>query len=431
MGMRSAARQLIRVGLLLGFVLVLATGCDSQRSNLLIPTYTAAPTLLPPEQLSPEAQVALQTHPPTRESDGLTGATSTQLPTPTLRPSRTPPPGWRPTETPTVTPSLTPTGSPTPSQATPSPNPLPDYTPISQVGSKLGLHVIQNNSPLIMEFVRQAQPAVVKAVGDLGWLSEVKEVSPGTVTIGRLMARSQDMVGDPIQAADEFVAAQLPDYLANPGVDYWEGWNEPDPDENMAWYADFEEERARMLAAYGLRAAVGGFSAGVPEVNQFFFFLPAIEAAWQYGGVLSLHEYAAPTMDYLVGDPLPGWEAYADRGPLALRYRWWYEDILIPRGTLVPLVITEAGIDGIVMNQTRPGPAGLGWRDFLGYWESIGLGSGSQAYIDQLAWYDSHLRRDFYVIGFTVFTAGGGSQWQTYDVTSILPALAAYVTGGG
>jgi hypothetical protein len=353
-------------------------------------------------------------------------ATPTPFPTATPFPRRTPTP-----EPAVVAPAASPTFAPTAPGPSPTPRPTLNRPPLPtpRAGSKLGLHVIRNNSPLIMDFVRRAQPAVIKAVGDVGWLTDVKNASPETVTVGRLMPTSQDMVGDPLEAAADFVAEQLPTYLLNPGIDYWEGWNEPDPDDDMRWYAAFEAERVRLLAEYGLRAAVGGFSAGVPELSQFYYFLQAVEAAQRYGGILSLHEYAAPTMDYLYGDPLPGYPTYPDRGPLALRYRWIYRDILIPRGTVVPLVISEAGIDGIVMHAERPGPQGLGWQDFTGYWESIGLGSGPQAYINQLAWYDSEVRRDPYVLGFTVFTAGAVEGWQTYDVNSILPELTAYVLG--
>jgi hypothetical protein len=291
----------------------------------------------------------------------------------------------------------------------------------------LGLHVIRNDSPLIMEFVRRTRPAVIKAVDDLGWLTEVKQVSPETVTIGRVSVASQEMVGDPRSEARKLVVNQLPTYQLNPGVDYWEGWNEADPDERMRWYADFEAERVRLLAQHGFRAAVGGFSTGVPELDQFYLFLPALEAARLHGGLLTLHEYAAPTLDYLYGDPLPGLPAYGDRGSLALRYRWLYQDILIPRGTVIPLVISEAGIDGIVMSGQRPGPPGLGWQEFVDYWQELGLGSGAEAYLRQLAWYDGQLQRDPYVIGFALFTAGGGESWKTYDVNPILPQLTEYV----
>lgn len=357
---------------------------------------------------------------------------STPLPTPTHRPTNTALPTLTPSATPspTATPTATPTETPTLEPYASSPATGPIHLPIAPiVGSKLGLHVIQNNSPAIMDFVRQTHPAVIKAVGDVGWLSEVKRESPNTVTIGRLMAQSQDLTGDPRQAARDFVAGQLPKYLLNPGVDYWEGWNEPDPNQDMDWYALFEAERVALLANYGLRAAVGGFSAGVPEYDEFFKFLPAIEAAWWNGGVFSLHEYGAPTIDYLYGDPLPGLSTYSNRGPLATRYRWWYEDILIPRGTVIPLVISEAGIDGLVLSGVRPGPLGLGWQDFTSYWSDLGLGEGAQSYINQLAWYDYQLQADSYVIGFTIFTAGGGSRWRSYEINHILPELADYVSG--
>ena len=327
-----------------------------------------------------------------------------------------------------IRPSETPTPFPT-AIVTPEPTPTPRWPePLAEPGpSKLGLHVVRNDDPFIMEFVRRVRPAVVKAVGDVGWLSEVKQVSPETVTIGRLQATHQDMNGDPALAAQAFVAEQLARYLLNPGVDYWEGWNEPDPNENMPWYAAFEAERIKVMAQHGLKTAVGGFAAGVPEWDEFLNFVPAIQAAQQYGGILTLHEYGAPTVDYLVGTPLPGWPGYADRGVLALRYRWWYEEILKPRGLVVPLVISEAGIDGILMPGERPGPHGLGWREFSDYWSQIGLEGGPQGYIRQLAWYDGELRRDDFVIGFTVFTAGGAGGWDTYDINDILPEIAVYV----
>ncbi len=293
--------------------------------------------------------------------------------------------------------------------------------------SKLGLHVIRNDNPWIMQFVRLVRPAVIKAVGDVGWLSEVKAASPETVTIGRFMPTHQDMNGDPALAAQAFVAEQLTRYQLNPGVDYWEGWNEPDPNEQMDWYAAFEAERVRLLAQHGFKAAIGGFATGVPEWDEFMAFLPALEVAQQHGGILTLHEYGAPTVDYLLGTPLPGWPPHPDRGVLALRYRWWYEEILKPRGLVIPLVISEAGIDGILMAAERPGPEGLGWWDFSDYWSEVGIGGGPEGYTRQLAWYDSELRKDDFVIGFTVFTAGGGEGWASYNINQILPELAIYV----
>ncbi|HEX6384081.1 MAG TPA: hypothetical protein VF177_05370 [Anaerolineae bacterium] len=404
-------------------LLHLLSACDSP---------AALPTLAPPAFVPAVTEVSDATDlpvtytlpPPENRSDGLSRAgegspfhTNTPGPIPYL-PSSTP----RPTKTPTPTPTVLAT-------ATAYSNPIPRLPPSSELGpSKLGLHVIRNNDPNIMRFVREAQPAVVKAVDDLGFLIEVKRDSPRTTTIGRIDNIEQNYGGNPEEAARDYVNEQLNQYLANPAVDYWEGWNEPDPNlDNMAWYARFEQERVRLLHSYGLRAAIGGFATGVPEMNEFQLFLPAIETAISYGGILSLHEYSAPDMMYLYGAALPGYPAYPDRGALTFRYRWYYREILEPSGLVLPLVISEAGIDGII-GGGRPGPQGYGWADFGSYAVERGWGSNPiEAFINQLAWYDAGVRQDGYVIGFTVFTAGAFGHWKNYDINPILNDLTDYV----
>lgn len=345
-----------------------------------------------------------------------------------------------PSLTPSITPIL-PTNTPRPT-ATPTPTPtiiasptryvsyMPTLVPSTELGpSKLGLHVIRNNDAWINEFVRQGQPSVIKALDDFGYVAAIKATSPRTIVVGRFNYPIQDYGGSPEESARRFVADQLDQYLANPAVDYWEGWNEPDPNlDNMPWYTRFEQERVRLLAQYGLRAAVGGFATGVPEMDEFELFVPAIETAIQHRGILTLHEYGAPDMTFLYGAALPGYSPHANRGALTFRYRWYYEEILKPRGLVIPLVISEAGIDGIIGN--RPGPDGYGWADFQDYWVQQGWGSnGVEAFVNQLAWYDNGVRQDGYVIGFTIFTAGGIGHWRTYDINAILPDLTRYVVG--
>ncbi len=347
----------------------------------------------------------------------------------TLTPSSTP---ILPSRTPTPTPTFTPTYTPTPT-STPSPTPIgwtgpqPPYLQGDPNSSKLSIHVIFNNDPRIMEFVRQAQPVVIKGVDDFGFLAEVEQVSPNTIIVGRRNWDKQEYVGNPEEEARKFVQAQLREYQLNPAVDFWEGWNEPDPGlERMDWYARFEAERVRELARYGFRAAIGGFSTGVPEMNEFVLFLPAIETAMQYGGILTLHEYSAPVITHGYGSALPGYPFHADRGSLTFRYRWYYEEILIPNNLVIPLVISEAGIDGVLGN--RPGPAGKGWADFQEYAVAQGWGrNGTEAFINQLAWYDRGVRQDNYVLGFTVFTAGPVAQWGPYDIGPVLPRMADYI----
>jgi hypothetical protein len=410
------------------FLLLFLAACTDAP---VLPT-RAVPAVLPPALLNPSQ--------PGRGHDtGLVPATWTPAPATVnsrppdafqpLAPTRTPmPTGIVPTSTP-VPPSRTPTPDST-ETATPYVSFIPVLPPSNRLGpSKMGLHVVRNNDPAIMAFVRQAQPAVMKAVDDLGFLAEVKAASPRTTTIGRINDEYQSYSGNPEEAARRYVAQNLEKFRLNPAVDYWEGWNEPDPNiANMTWYSRFEQERVRQMARHGFKAAIGGFPTGVPELDEFELFLPAIDVALQHRGILTLHEYGAPEMTYLYGSALPGMPAYPDRGALTFRYRWFYREILEPAGMVIPLAITEAGIDGIIGN--RPGPQGYGWHDFQDYWVQRGWGpNGVQAFINQLNWYDNGVREDGYVIGFTVFTAGGIDHWLNYDVNPILPELTHYVIG--
>ncbi len=353
---------------------------------------------------------------------------------PTLTPSITP---ILPTSTPIVqsgpptrtrVATRTPTPIPTPIDTAPiAPDPIfnSDYPVIT--GSKLSIHVIRNNDKGIMDFVRWAQPSTIKVVDDLGFTSDVREASPNTIIVGRVNQLDQEYAGLPEDAARAYVQRHLRKYLLNSDVDYWEGWNEADPNvENMDWYARFEQERVREMARYGLKTAIGGFATGTPEVNEFALFLPAVETALQYGGILTLHEYGAPEITFLYGGALPGYPAYPDRGALTFRYRWFYRELLEPAGLVIPLVVTEAGLDGIIGN--RPGPSGYGWQDFAEYGVQKGWGNtGSEAFMAQLAWYDRGVRQDPYVLGFNVFTAGPVGHWWNYDIGPLLPMMTDYV----
>ena len=160
---------------------------------------------------------------------------------------------------------------------------IPDYTPRPELGpSKMGIHVARPNSPAIMGSSAPRSRRWSKGVDDLGFLAEVKgHLAPhsndpgGFPSIRKITTVSREAV------AAALVARQLPQMVLHPAVDHWEGWNEPDPNlDRMDWYARFEAERVRQLAQYGLRAAVGGFSTGVPELDEFVLFVPAIEEAY-------------------------------------------------------------------------------------------------------------------------------------------------------
>lgn len=308
--------------------------------------------------------------------------------------------------------------------------------------SKIGLHTFGPYDPNIMEYVRRVKPRVVKSVGDYGWMREVKEVSPETVTIGRIYGYEEAWVGvlDPREAARQYIEKHWNEYQLNPFVDYWEGWNEFvwDSPAKLEWFGQFEAERACQMQALGFRAAVGGFAVGWPSTfADMEPFLPALKAARQCGGIFHLHEYNRPNMNCgvrtNVADIIPGAPPVrVPAGPLTLRYRVWYNTYLMELGIAdLPLVISESGIDAVpAILCPDPGMQnGFTWKAYGDWWTAQGYGvDGPQAYVNQLAWYDSELQHDAYVIGTTVFSAGalGFESWDNFDLRDVLLPLANY-----
>jgi hypothetical protein len=165
-------------------------------------------------------------------------------------------------------------------------------------------------------------------------------------------------------------------------------------------------------------------------------FLPALEAAHRCGGIFTLHEGVPPALDVcpitFTDQPgiIPGAPPFnVHIGPLSLRYRFWYEGYLKPRGLGdLPLVMSELAIApncGI-----RGGDA---WRDYEQWWVEHGVGpNGPQAYVNVLAWYDQQMQADAYVLGATIFTAGAknpGDGWYGWDLNPIMIPLARFMAG--
>lgn len=316
--------------------------------------------------------------------------------------------------------------------------------------SKLSVHAIGRGDPYMMEFVRSARPRIFKTVGDFGWMAEVKAVDPNIIVIGRVYGQDESWVLnlDPAAAATEYINRNLGHYQSNPSIDYWEGWNEfvwsPGEATRLQWFAQFESERACQMQARGMRAAVGGFAVGWPNsYAEFEHVLPIFEAANRCGAIFHLHEYNRPLMYCGVAsnrpDLIPGAPAISQpAGPLTLRYRFWYEGWLRPRGLAnVPLVISETGIDRVpatgdcaAVDPYPLDPSHVTWKHHGEWWVQNGVGPTSElAYINQLAWFDRELRHDSYVLGATIFTMGAsdGGGWQKFDIHDAVIPLANYV----
>jgi len=153
----------------------------------------------------------------------------------------------------------------------------------------------------------------------------------------------------------------------------------------------------------GYKLAIFSYSTGVPQWHEWEAIVETgVFARAQAGGhTLALHEYGWPTTDYRWGEATEDLPPYQDRGVLTGRYRYLYRDFLIPRGEVIPLVITESGLDPLLGGPPGDGP-----------WE--------ERYVDNMIWYDTKLREDDYVIGAAMFTLGSINPWKNYDYEELL-----------
>lgn len=321
--------------------------------------------------------------------------------------------------------------------------------------SKIGIHA-QRPTPAAKQLV-QAGARVAVLVSDFGAAEEYRAASPGITIIGRprqdYEVRDQlvALLGKPdaIQRARDLAARFVESqwyyvYRQNPYILNWIGHNEQsfggpndaDALNLMALYGEYEAERARQMADYGLSAVVGGFSTGYPEITypdhtpdlrMWNMFLPALYAVDNYGGLLHLHEYAAPLLKW--------WTFLAPWGQLAgwllLRYRQLYHYVIDPRNLDVPLVISECGWD-------RAGggggvPTGC-WRDLAAYWAAQGRPDTEAYMAEQVIEMDMQWGKDPMLLGVALFDYGADNPlWERYrlDNAAIFnAALLAYMQGG-
>jgi hypothetical protein len=284
--------------------------------------------------------------------------------------------------------------------------------------SKLGIHgILPGETFQIMRQLESAgaQIVTIKAVADVGWLREVKSADPNVITIGRLLEGTSNDVdvegpqlyGDIAKSAQQVMDSILPRWESHRTyVDYWEVINEQDPPgvDGHLRLTEFMSHCIDIAEREGYKLALFSYSLGVPEWAE----MEAVTGTGIFGKakagghVFSLHEYAYP-MDKWYGEPLPGRPIYADRGPLACRYRWWYKDFLIPRNEVIPLYITEANLNWSMPMVT------------------------SQEWINQIAWYDAELRKDYYAVGVHLFTLGSAGSWPQFDFARFIPEMVAHM----
>jgi len=276
--------------------------------------------------------------------------------------------------------------------------------------SKLGLHTLRpNNAAGFVRAVHDAgaHVALVKALDDFGYLREVKNISPETVTVARSsVVETVDRSGDPAERAAEVMSKHMSKWgWEKDVVDYWEILNENAPPTigGHVWLGQFFIEAMNIAEENGYRLALFSYSTGVPQWHEWEAVVETgvFARAKEGGHVLALHEYDWPVMDQRWSEPTEDLPPYEDRGVLAGRYRYLYRDFLIPRDEVIPLVITECGLDPVV-----GGPPGAG------HWK--------ERYVGEMIWYDTKLREDDYVLGAAMFTIGPTGAWESYDYEELL-----------
>ena len=277
-------------------------------------------------------------------------------------------------------------------------------------GSKLGLHTQRaNNAVGFVQAVHDAgaRVALVKALDEFGYLRQVKEISPETVTVARWNGvPAVDPAGDPAERAAEVMEQHMPRWgYEQDVVDYWEVLNEPwmPVVAQYVWLAQFYIEAMNIAEANGYKLALFSFSVGVPKWHDWEAIVETevFVRAKEGGHALSLHEYNWPVMDLRWGEPTEDLPPYEDRGVLTGRYRYLYRDFLIPRDEVIPLAITESGFDPSIVHE--------GWDS---EWKD--------RYVENMAWYDTKLREDDYVVGAALFTIGPTSRWKDWDYEELL-----------
>jgi len=293
-----------------------------------------------------------------------------------------------------------------------------DYTT-----SKLSIHTSMGDNSWLV--VKQGKPRLIKLLDSFGDAPAIKSALPDITIVGRIYLDNQPQSGDPVDTANWWWNTTQQTILNSPGVDFWEGYNEPDVSSTtqVAWLASFDAARVQILNAHGLKASIGNFGTGTPDVSNAGLieaFYPAIDAAVKYGGILGLHEYSSPYMNGSFSGSVQ-----TGQGWLTGRYRKLYDQYLLPTNRSIPLVISENGIDGGTCSITGCNIAG-GWQNFCSYWQSQGVSDCNAAYVNQLAWYDQVMQQDDYVIGSTIFCLEI-SGWSDFDIGPAVPDLVAYM----
>lgn len=296
---------------------------------------------------------------------------------------------------------------------------------VMEQGSKLGVHAIGpgDTIPWLRRLMAEGTRfPLVKAVDGVGLLAQVKELSPDTVTLGRVTSPYEACWGieNPSTNLDRMAErlvrvildkiAASPDLQGGGVVDYWEICNEPDPPgpEGYRRLALLMIKCMEQAEQRGLRLALFTLNAGTPEWDEMQALVGTgvFARARSAGHILALHEgvFGNDPIEKWWREQIPGSPVVPGAGALCFRYRYLYH-LLRQRGEVVPLVVSEFYAGG-------------------GYGQD---GISPAEVVRRMAWYDAGARQDYYFWAFCPFTVGPNEGWKHADYGFAYPALVNYM----
>ncbi len=304
--------------------------------------------------------------------------------------------------------------------------------PVFERGSRIGVHSILPGE--VGRFAEELVTGgtrfpVVKAVDDLGWLKGIKESSPETILVARVVDLELEgcpNVEDPETDLDEMARGLLSfilnrlshDARLRGVVEYWEVVNEPDPPgpdgdpNNPEGYRRLAELMIRCMEKaerYGLKLALFSLNAGTPEWNQMEAMVETgvFARAREGGHILALHEGTfGDTYDPRDGwgGSIPGAPDVEGAGSMNFRYRYLYH-LLEQRDEVIPLVVSEWYCGDVREEQVD-----------------------TQTIIDALVWYDDEAKDDHYFWATCPFTLGTRpGMWDHSDWERFYPGLLQHM----
>ena len=278
-----------------------------------------------------------------------------------------------------------------------TPPPLPARGPL------VSLH-LQSQVEGCLDFVSRVQPSVIK-IFQLEVAKEIKVRSPETLVVLRKYTQDQNVSGDLMVRAREYIATFEDSLRVNAEwINYVESYNETIPSGNpevTMRSVEFDCCFADALAELGLpvKPVLLNVPVGNPFESEVELLLPAVRKVVEYGGAIGYHGYGLAVAPD--GDLNDAWQYYAGRA-----LEGW-DPMFRAHGLYPDYFLGEAGAFAT---------CGDGWRS------SACLDGDWPRYLKQLQefnsrmkdWNASHGNR---CLGAVLFTSGGFGSWDSFEIT--------------